>query len=321
MPFPRTYFSRSDNLFNVYFVKLGWAWTLVLTTPFLSLTSYILCCGDRQRFLSGHLPRIFVATASWFCWTKLFNVVEAAYGRCNHRPFDTKSACLKAGHFWSGFDISGHAFILIYASLVMIEESRSIINWESIREFLRNEEHNRNTNSEANRTPLRNLNDDEFRTLKTLYERYTPLVRLLFVGITALQLLWDIMLVGTMLYYHRMIEKVVSGVIAILTWFFTYRFWYPGTSVLPDAVGKGMFNYQTVKAETGMPLKRKSSITYVGQSGRPIPKFMGMPLYAAAAASAAAQGSGGGAGGGAGGDTRSAGSDNHASTSSALGNR
>lgn len=224
---------------------------------------------------------MFIATASWFCWTNLFNIIEAAYGRCHNKGFDTKSACLKAGHFWSGFDISGHSFILIYSSLIMIEEARPIVNWEAIREYLRNEEHNRNTNSESNRTPLRNLNEEEFTTLKTLYERYTPIVRLLFVGMTALQLLWDIMLVGTMLYYHRMIEKVVSGVIAILMWFFTYRFWYPSVSIPPDAVGKGSFNYQSAKVDP-VPLKRKSSLTYVNPVGKPVPKFMGMPLYAAA---------------------------------------
>lgn len=37
-------------------------------------------------------------------------------------------------HFWNGFDISGHAFILIYSSLVLIEEAKPIIGWESIRE-------------------------------------------------------------------------------------------------------------------------------------------------------------------------------------------
>jgi hypothetical protein len=40
------------------------------------------------------------------------------------KGYETKRGCLKAGHFWNGFDISGHVFILIYSSLVLIEEAR-----------------------------------------------------------------------------------------------------------------------------------------------------------------------------------------------------
>lgn len=282
MPFPRTYLSRSDNLFNVYFVKMGWAWTLAMTTPFLCLTSFVICCGDRNRFIRNHLSRIFVATVFWFIWTKLFNVVESTYGRCNYKGYNSKSACLKAGNFWQGFDISGHAFILIYSSLVLIEEARTIIGWETIKTHLRNEEYNR-TASLPSQLPLKNLSDLEFKNLKYLYEKYTPLIRLCFVGMTILQLLWDVMLVGTMLYYHRMIEKFISGAIAILCWFFTYRYWFPNPTLLPDEPGKGLFFYQSSKPET-IPLKRKTSIIYKTTQGNAVPKFMGMPLYAAASA-------------------------------------
>lgn len=162
---------------------------------------------------------------------------------------------------------------------MLIEEARPIVGWEYIREHLRNENHNR-TMQEKSSTPLRALSDDEFKNLKNLYEKYTPVIRLLFVAMTLLQVLWDVMLVGTMLYYHRMIEKVVGGIIAILTWFFTYRFWYPTAGCIPDAAGKGLkFNYQTTIKVDPIPLKRKTSINYNNASGKPIPKFMGMPLY------------------------------------------
>uniref|UniRef100_A0A336MGT1 CSON012163 protein n=1 Tax=Culicoides sonorensis TaxID=179676 RepID=A0A336MGT1_CULSO len=285
VPFPRTYLSRSDNLFNVYFVKMGWAWTLSMTTPFLCLSSFVICCGNRNRFIQNHLTRIFVATCSWFCWTKFFNIIESTYGRCNYKGFDSKIGCLKAGHFWQGFDISGHAFILIYSSLVLIEEARTINGWETIKTHLRNEEYSR-TNSVVSQSTLKNLSDLELKNLKNFYEKYTPLIRLFFVGMTVLQLLWDVMLVGTMLYYHRMIEKFISGAIAILTWFFTYRYWYPNPNVLPDEPGKGLFPYQSSKPDV-IPLKRKSSLVYKNAKGDPVPKFMGMPLYAASASSSA----------------------------------
>lgn len=276
-PYPKTYFARSDNLFNVYFVKMGWAWTLVFSAPFMFMTSYTLCCGNAQRMFKHHLSRIIIATAFWFCWTKMFNIIESTFGRCNNRHYDSKSLCLKAGHFWNGFDISGHAFILIYSSLVLIEETRPIIGWEYIKEHIRNEEHNRAAKEKSLTNPLRNLKDSDIRVLKYLYEKYTPIIRLMFIGATVLQLLWDIMLVCTMLYYHKMIEKVISGIIAILTWFFCYRVWYPSITLLPDVAGHGLFNYQKKNAKiASMPIRR-SSITRSSMGD--MPRFMGMPLY------------------------------------------
>lgn len=285
-PYPKTYFSRSDNAFNLYFVKWGWAWTLILSVPYIVLTSFILCCGDRGKVIKEHIPRIAIATAFWLIWTKTFNFIETFYGRCNAKNFDTKISCLKHGHFWNGFDISGHAFILMYSSLVLIEEARSIIGWENIKEHLRNEEHNRATREDSSSNPLRNLNDNELKEVRILYDKYTPYIRALFIAMVALQLLWDVMLVCTMLYYHKMIEKVLSGIFAILTWFFTYRAWYPVYSLLPSTVGHGKFLYQKPKAPTTIPLRKQSTIYTSSPSSSSTTKtpetpktFMGMPLY------------------------------------------
>lgn len=289
IPYPKTYFSRSDNLFNLYFVKIGWGWTLLLILPFQVMTSIVLCCGDRKKMLTNHLPRILIATFFWFFWTKLFNVIETSYGRCTAKGFISKSSCLRAGHLWNGFDISGHAFILIHSSLVLIEEARPIVKWESIKEHLRNELHNRNIAERSSTNPLRNLSDEQVKNLNFLYERLTPAIRTLFIGISALQLLWDVMLVGTMLYYHKMIEKVLSGIIAILTWYFTYRFWYPSVSVLPDPAGSGCFFYQRERRSDTFVYKRAPSLTPTtptqrtpnsSNSSGQVPMFMGTPIYA-----------------------------------------
>lgn len=281
-PYPKTYFARSDNFFNVYFVKWGWAWTLLLSVPYLVLTSFILCCGNREKLIKEHLLRIVIATFFWFAWTKTFNFIETMYGRCNVKNVDSKIDCLKGGHFWNGFDISGHAFILIYSSLVLIEEAKPIIGWEHIKEHLRNEEHNRLTHEEAASNPLRNLNEMELQTVKSFYEKYTPIIRALFISMTALQLLWDVMLVCTMLYYHKMIEKVLSGIFAILTWFFTYRAWYSTNTLLPNLAGQGKFNYQKIKTQPAVPY-RKQSLNYGTSStssrSSDVPRFMGMYLY------------------------------------------
>lgn len=206
----------------------------------------------------------------------------------------TKSGCLKAGYLWHGFDISGHVFILIYASLILIEEARPIIKWESIQEHLRNELHDRSISETCSTNPLRNLNDEQIRCLTISYERFTPIIRTLFIGMTALQLLWDIMLVGTMLYYHRMIEKFIGGVIAILIWYFTYRFWYC-SRLLPELPGCGTFIYQRLNKDssgnkryqnninTNIPSNSGARPTNVANTNNtpssPFPTFMGMPLY------------------------------------------
>jgi hypothetical protein len=118
--------------------------------------------------------------------------------------------------------------------------------------------------------------------LKMLYQKYTPVIKLLFFGITVLQILWDVMLVCTMLYYHRMVEKVVGGFIAIITWYFTYHFWYPSKSILPDGAGKGTFNYQQKAAQQPTLAARRNSLLM--NKAKPStsseqPKFMGRTIY------------------------------------------
>lgn len=281
-PIPKSYLSRSDNIFNYYFVKFAWGWNLLLIVPYVALTTYVYCCGKKDKILKLHVPRIVIATCAWFFWTKFFNIIEASYGKCNVRGegFNSKAACLKAGNFWNGFDLSGHSFILIYGSLMLIEETRSIMNWESIKEHIRTEDHYRSTKDPSpSNNPLRFLSVHEFQKLKISYEKFTPYIRALFVTITLLQILWDVMLVCTILYYHIMVEKFLGGAIAILTWYVTYRFWYRIPRILPGLPGDGMFKYikdkPSLLQNASVSRKRTGSIV----NGKEIPKFMGMPLY------------------------------------------
>ena len=47
---------------------------------------------------------------------------------------------------------------------------------------------------------------------------------MVFVVMTFLSLLSDVMLTCTILYFHTMPQKVVGGGIAITSWFITYRY-------------------------------------------------------------------------------------------------
>jgi hypothetical protein len=162
----------------------------------------------------------------------------------------------------------------------LIEEARPIVNWDSIKDHLRQEDHNRRTQESSASNPLRNLDDEEITKLRTLYQKYTPMIKFLFVAITVLQLLWDVMLVCTMLYYHRMIEKVAGGIFAICTWFFTYRAWYPSKLTHPEKAGKGNFNYQLKTNATPSIVRRSSLLQNRTTNSDAAPKFMGRPIYA-----------------------------------------
>lgn len=276
MPIPKWYFSRSDNFVNRFFVKFAWGWNLFLLIPFLLLTSYIYCCGQKHRIAKHHMPRLFIATFMWWFWTKLFNIIEANFGRCMVKGFGTKGTCLHAGHVWNGFDISGHSFILIYGSLILIEEARSMMNWDGIKDNIRLEEYQRLTkDSSVNSNPLRYLSEEEFGNLQVNYEKYTPYIRGLFIGITCLQVIWDFMLFTTLLYYHVMVEKLLGGVIAIFTWFLTYHVWYNFPKILPGLPGEGVFKYmKNQMAKEPFPAARRR----IGSNNQ-TPTFMGRTIY------------------------------------------
>ncbi|XP_046814982.1 acyl-coenzyme A diphosphatase FITM2 [Vespa crabro] len=273
---PRSYFSRSDNALNRYFVKWGWGWLLIVTIPWVVLTSHTLGCGRRSVILR-HLARLVLATLAWLTWIKLFNYIENNFGRCvntkeAHLQFKVK--CLQAGKFWNGLDISGHSFILVYSSLILAEEGSSMIGWEGIKDLIMREEHSRITPNETSFGPLRNLSDNDLEFLKKAHNLFTPYLRALFVVMTMQQLLWDVMLVSTVLYYHIMIEKFLGGIAAVLTWYITYQWWYKSPKIGLPPPGDGLFKYNEVKPQHDLNVARARRSTLNGTNNR----FMGLPI-------------------------------------------
>lgn len=299
-PIPRTYLANKNNIFNLYFVKLGWGWTFTLTSLYIYLSTSVYCAGDKRRTMH-HLLRMVVGTAVWFLVTNFFVFIEARTGSCSSSKITSRVNCLNRGHRWIGFDISGHCFLLIYCHLLIAEELRTLFNWERIADIIRNEQFDDDS-------PMKNLTEEQKQSLrelypryllrdanqtyliddlerissiiyiyiyihisdtfpytkpnyidqkqtyydnnnkiikdnaKFLYRRYTPYIRALFLALTALAVLWDVMLVGTVLYFHTMVQKVAGGIFAVLCWYFTYRFWYP-SGILPPTPGVGLIRY------------------------------------------------------------------------------
>ncbi|KAL2716312.1 hypothetical protein V1478_013988 [Vespula squamosa] len=273
---PRSYFSRSDNALNRYFVKWGWGWLLIVTIPWVVLTSHTLGCG-RRSILLKHLARLVLATLAWLTWIKLFNYIENNFGRCvntKEAQLQFKVKCLQAGKFWNGLDISGHSFILVYSSLILAEEGSSMIGWEGIKDLIMREEHCRVTPNETSFGPLRNLSDNDLEFLKKAHKIFTPYLRALFVVMTMQQLLWDVMLVSTVLYYHIMIEKFLGGIAAVLTWYVTYQWWYKSPKNGLPPPGDGLFKYNEVKPQHDLNAARARRSTLNGTNNR----FMGLPI-------------------------------------------
>ncbi|MCJ1412645.1 hypothetical protein MMC19_006742 [Ptychographa xylographoides] len=134
-----SYFALKKNLFNAWFVKIGWFWTTLAFFLFLFMhpsTGPRLSPVLTPRRLQG-LVRYAVATLWWVLVTQWFfgpGLVDRTYkltgGQCElvrseagrasiggAREVFTAAACRLAGGEWKGgHDISGHVFLLVLGS-------------------------------------------------------------------------------------------------------------------------------------------------------------------------------------------------------------
>lgn len=158
-----SYFARKSNVFNVYFVKIGWFWTtlafflLIFSHPSLGPP---LRAKLTQRRLQAAV-RYLAVTAVWilvtqwcfgppiidrsFRWTG--GQCEVIYGNDledqrkraemgDVREIFTHAACKAIGGQWKGgHDISGHVFLLILGSAMLwLELLPSVLKMEGLRE-------------------------------------------------------------------------------------------------------------------------------------------------------------------------------------------
>ncbi|RVE71156.1 hypothetical protein OJAV_G00071270 [Oryzias javanicus] len=207
---PETYFSSSKNVFNVYFVKLSWGWTLLLLTPFLLLSHSSVSRGVSS--LAKRLLSLAVATAVWYVCTETFFYIEDATGSCFDsgapgpvkKDFSSKASCRRAGFHWDGFDISGHSFILAYSTLLIVEET----------------------------APMALVRTARLSALPR------TVLALLYVALNLIVVMWVWMFACTSVYFHDPSHKLLGTACGLLGWFLTYRVWYltPCSPGLPPQV-------------------------------------------------------------------------------------
>lgn len=155
-----SYFAKKSNVFNVYFVKIGWFWT-TLAFFVLILTHSSHGPPLRPQLTKRRLQaiaRYAVITTIWVFVTQWFfgpGIVDRSFrwtgGKCERvlatdlaekmeqgdaKEVFSHAACKAIGGQWrGGHDISGHVFLLILGSAMLwLELLPAVLTHEGLRE-------------------------------------------------------------------------------------------------------------------------------------------------------------------------------------------
>ncbi|XP_072051776.1 acyl-coenzyme A diphosphatase FITM2-like [Amphiura filiformis] len=220
---PESYFSDKNNFFNQYFVKWAWGWTMCVTAPFILMSGCILW-KEYPLLIVRDFLRIIVGILVWFLWVSIFNYIEEMTGNCSTSGYSKKWTCIKAGHVWDGYDISGHSFLLIYSALFIHEELQAY--W-IVCDLSNNSSWLQSVSSKAKQLfGINNLANETMKSLTNLLARLQPVLFVSALVALCIEVLWLFMMVWTALYFHTTDHKIVGAFIALLNWFVTYRLWY-----------------------------------------------------------------------------------------------
>ncbi|CZS93435.1 probable SCS3 Inositol phospholipid synthesis protein [Rhynchosporium graminicola] len=229
-----SYFAKKSNVFNVFFVKQGWAWVTFGYLFFLFTHPAIgpAALAVTPKRLRG-LLRYSIVTLWWVFVTQWFfgpAIIDRGFtltgGQCElveaadaghlemdtTRQFVTGVACKAVGGKWSGgHDISGHVFLLVLGSMFLFEEVFHVV----LRAGGAKEERTIIMNDGAVKSA-----DVEARLEKGVdsSSEWTLAARTV-LGIGALCLY---MLLMTAAYFHTWFEKFTGLLVAFSGIFFVY---------------------------------------------------------------------------------------------------
>lgn len=134
-----SYFARKSNVFNVYFVKRGWAWVSLAFFVFVYTHPAVRTAQQKTRALVrwGLVTTWWVLVTQW-CFGPALIDRSFLYtgGKCDlaeakldegadvsGKDIFTAVACRAAGGSWrGGHDISGHVFLLVLGSYFLLQE-------------------------------------------------------------------------------------------------------------------------------------------------------------------------------------------------------
>lgn len=227
-----SYFAQKSNVFNRYFVKIGWFWvtlSFALFTLVRSIRRAQLHKAPLGTQRHGLLPpalqsvlRWALATAWWYSVTQWFfgpALIDRGFrwtgGRCHIalakgpeemvRNADvedlvTAAACKAIGGAWrGGHDISGHVFLLVLGS--------AFLGMEILPAVLRSV-----GAEKSGLTSTRTAQDGE-KSSNDANGEAAVWWATVFAGAVGLMCLW--MLLMTAAYFHTWFEKVCMGLLQL----------------------------------------------------------------------------------------------------------
>lgn len=225
-----SWLSDKRNAINSLLVKWSWGWSLLCLFPSVMLTAF-LYSGLQLRQVLLHFSRLVVAHWVWFSFTRAFVFLDSAVGSCSDSVSTTRSQCVQENNSWSGFDISGHTFLLTYCVYVLTEEVSGLRQevWGEYDSCLEMEYRavNKLTGVVA--------------VLPRLHKLTSPLAHSLELFAAALMTVWVTMVITTSLYFHSIPEKLIGGMCSWLAWQLTYG-WLYGKAYMPIRPDQGLLH-------------------------------------------------------------------------------
>lgn len=200
----KNFFADVDNPFNQYLVKWAWGWTLALVS-----LHHLVQPGpwDFSKEGLGKACRLAMGHMVWYLGARLaFPWFEEATGVCKASHFTSRRACYKGNSIWTGFDTSGHCFLLTFNNLLISEETA-----ESRKGKL--EIIQKKKNGDGDNKQQEGEEEQPFAWSRLL--------------LCLLMLVWDVMIICTSLYFHTFLEKVLGTACGVGAWYLLYRVLYP----------------------------------------------------------------------------------------------
>ncbi|KAI1467048.1 inositol phospholipid synthesis and fat-storage-inducing TM-domain-containing protein [Daldinia caldariorum] len=255
-----SYFARKDNVFNIFFVKRGWAWITVAFATFVA-THPALGFGFGSRGNAARRVRAGVRWALITAWWVLVTqwcfgpalidrgfrftggkcevareVVlskESAAGASAAEVF-TAAACKAAGGRWSGgHDISGHVFLLVLGSFFLLQE----VGWVVYRAGFAGGREERSVVMPDGAAKGASVESESSSSAGPVPdEEELGFGGRFAVGVVAL-CLW--MLLMTAIYFHTWFEKLTGLLVAAMGIYPVYFLprWIPGLRALVGLPG------------------------------------------------------------------------------------
>ncbi|KAK2732888.1 hypothetical protein FQN57_002454 [Myotisia sp. PD_48] len=220
---PINYFAQKANIFNVYFVKIGWLWTtlafmsILLTQP--AFTNSRISPESRLRRAGQAVCRYGIVTLSWILTTQwCFGpaVIDRSFiatgGKCeslrrqgqlddstlNPSLVLTSVLCKASGGVWQGgHDVSGHAFMLVLTNAFLIFELLGAIRPTLSAPKYKSSENNNKSGDTMNGQLINKLEDIQSNSSRLSLHFVLAVVGLAW---------WMLLMTG--IWFHTWLEKV-----------------------------------------------------------------------------------------------------------------